>query len=252
MNWSLNKNKVLKLVEGIKLYQIGGIWGVNSYAQEGGSYGDILGSAYLRDEEGRIVVSTQGLPMKDPVRRTLGNIMPDWIGNLRSSLRYKNLSLAMLFDFRKGSSIYSLSHRYGVFSGVMEETAAGNIRETGIVFEGVTADGRANTVAVDPQLFYSTANITGINQFSTFDGSYIKFRELSLNYSIPASFLKRIGFIQAASIGIAGRNLAILKSNMPNGFDPEATSGGTDSGLGFEYGYIPTNRSFNFKLQVSF
>ncbi len=252
VNWSMNKNKVLKLVEGINLYQIGGIWGVNSYAQEGGSYGDILGSAYLRDGEGRIIVSDQGLPLKDPVRRTLGNIMPEWIGNLRSSLRYKNLSLAMLFDFRKGSNIYSLGHRFGVFSGVMEETAAGNIRETGIVFQGVTADGKANTVAVDPQLFYSTANITGINEFSTFDGSYVKFRELSLNYSIPAAFLKRVGFVQSASIGIAGRNLAILKSNMPKGFDPEVTSGGTDSGLGFEYGYIPTNRSFNFKLQVSF
>lgn len=252
LNWSKNTNKVLELAPGITLYQIGGIWGVNSYAQEGGAYGDILGSAFLRNDAGHIVVDSRGIPKKDPVRRTLGNIMPDWVANFRTGLRYKDLSMNILFDMRKGSSIYSLGHRYGTFSGVLAATAAGDVREKGIVFDGVTEDGKKNETATEAQLFYSTANITGINEFSTFDGTYIKLREVAFNYLIPARLVKKTQFLQSATVGIAGRNLAILKSNMPKGFDPEVTTGGTDSGLGFEYGYIPTSRVFNVKIQVSF
>ncbi len=252
LNWSKNTNKVIELAPGIMLYQIGGIWGVNSYAQQGGAYGDILGSAFLRNDAGSIVVNSQGIPLKDPDRQTLGNIMPDWVVNLRTGFRYQNLSLNILFDMRKGSSIYSLGHRYGSFSGILAETAAGDIREKGIVFDGVTQDGKPNETATEAQLFYSTANITGINEFSTFDGTYIKLREIAFNYAVPARLVKKTHFLHAASLGLSGRNLAILKSNMPKGFDPEVTTGGTDSGLGFEYGYIPTSRVFNFKIQVSF
>lgn len=251
-NWSQNKNKIVELTEGVTTYQIGGIWGVNSYAKVGGSYGDIIGSAFARDADGNIIVKSNGMPKKDPVNKKIGNIMPDWVANFNASLRYKKISVSMLFDMRKGSNMYSLGHRYGTFAGITAETAEGGIRENGIVFKGVTDDGKPNTVSVNPQLLYSTANLTGINEFSTFDGTYIKFRELAVNYRVDPKILSFTGFIKGATIGLAGRNLAILKSNMPKGFDPEVTSGGTDSGLGFEYGYIPTNRSYNIKLQINF
>ena len=252
MNWSANHSRILSLADGISLYQIGGIWGVNSYARENGAYGDILGSAFLRNARGEVVVDSDGFPVKDLERKVLGNIMPDWLANLYSSLSYRQWHFKVLFDMRKGSAIYSLGHRYGTFSGVLAETAAGGIRESGVVFPGVTEAGNPNTKAVDAQSFYSTANVTGINEFSTFDGSYIKLREISINYTVPDHLVARIGFIRAMTIGLSGRNLAILHSNMPDGFDPEVTAGGTDSGLGFEYGYIPTNRNINVKLQLAF
>lgn len=251
-NWSENRNRILELVDGVSTYQIGGIWGVNSYAKVGGSYGDIIGSSFLRDSEGNIIVDGKGLPKKDPVNKKIGNIMPDWLASFNASLRYKNIYINMLFDIRSGSNTYSLSHRYGSFSGVVAETARGHIREDGIIFKGVTEDGKPNTVSVSPQLLYSTANLTGINEYSTFDGTYIKFRDLSLNYRFTNEILKATRFLKSATLGFSVRNIAILKSNMPRGFDPEVTSGGTDSGLGFEYGYIPTNRSYNLKLQFTF
>lgn len=250
-NWSQNRNKIIALTDGVSTYQIGGIWGVNSYAKVGGSYGDIIGSSFLRDANGNIIVNSNGLPKKDPVNKKIGNIMPDWLANLNATFRYKNVFVNMLFDMRKGSNTYSLSERYGDFAGVTAETARGNIREDGIVFKGVTEDGKPNTVSVSPQLLYSTANLTGINEYNTYDGTYIKFRELSINYQFLQKTLSFTHFIKSATIGFGVRNLAILKSNMPKGFDPEVTSGGTDSGLGFEYGYIPTNRSYNFKLQIT-
>ena len=78
------------------------------------------------------------------------------------------------------------------------------------------------------------------------DGSYIKLRELSVGYQIPASLLSNI-FLQSARISVIGRNLAIFHKNIEH-VDPELSS----SSLGYNYGQLPSSRSIGFNLNVKF
>jgi hypothetical protein len=68
-------------------------------------------------------------------------------------------------------------------------------------------------------------------------------------YAIPEKFFAKSP-IRGISIGFVGRNLAILKKDVPN-IDPESanTSGNLQ---GIEGGAKPTERSMGFNVQVKF
>jgi hypothetical protein len=40
------------------------------------------------------------------------NITPDWVGGIRNSFGYKNISMSFLIDMQKGGDIFSLDHLY--------------------------------------------------------------------------------------------------------------------------------------------
>jgi hypothetical protein len=83
---------------------------------------------------------------------------------------------------------------------------------------------------------------------STFRTDFIKFREARLDYSLPASLIKKIG-LQRATIGIYGRDLYIW-SDWPM-FDPEfGTLSGTDIVQGFEIAQFPSTRSIGLNLVI--
>lgn len=83
---------------------------------------------------------------------------------------------------RKGSDIFLLSSWYGCMTGVMAETAGGNIREEGFIFPGVKEDGTVNDIQVDPQVYYKS-----VSSFEPyiFDARFLKLREWGITYSLP-------------------------------------------------------------------
>jgi hypothetical protein len=92
---------------------------------------------------------------------------------------------------------------------------------------------------------------------ATFDADFIKLREISLSYQLPA--MKSIG-IQNATIAVYSRNI-VLWTKAGIGIDPEtafqASSGVNKSGIQFKQGIERYNVSpwvipFGFKLNLSF
>jgi hypothetical protein len=79
-----------------------------------------------------------------------------------------------------------------------------------------------------------------------FDASYVKLREASIGYSIPAAFTNRIG-IAGLDLQIIGRNLA-LWTDMPH-IDPE-TAFDASNVQGLEFGQIPSARSIGININV--
>lgn len=249
LNWSTNKSKIVELYPGLESYTVGGIWGCNVLAKPGGSYGDIYHKPFARNDQGEMIIGANGVPKSAVSVGKLGSINPDWLAGLNTSFSYKNFTLGMLFDMRKGSDIFLLSYRYGCMTGVMSETAKGDMREKGMVFAGVKEDGTPNDINVSPQLYYKS-----VSSFEPyiFDASYLKLREMSLSYRVPKKILAKTKVVKDANISFIGRNLWLLYSNLPDGYDPEVSLGGSDAGQGIEYGYIPTSATYNFTLQISF
>jgi hypothetical protein len=79
-----------------------------------------------------------------------------------------------------------------------------------------------------------------------YDASFIKLREMSLSYRVPASFVNRLGF-SSMNVAVVGKNLW-MTSKIPH-VDPETTfTSGNMQGI--EFGQFPTARSIGFTVSV--
>ena len=226
---------------------LGGLWNVDVVAREGEAVGALYGPAFLRNDDGEIIYSN-GLPQRDPTFKILGNINADWTGGLNVNMSYKNLSLSTLIDVKKGGDIYSQTNSWGKLAGVLEETIQG--RETGIIGDGVLADGSPNNVVTTANSFFATAYSQNIAESSIYDASFVKWRELAISYRLPNKLIDNIG-IDQVSLGVTVRNLAILYKEVPH-IDPESAFNSGTGNQGLEYAQIPSTRSIGFNLNVKF
>lgn len=246
-NISKINNEVVSLADSVNSIAMGGTWAADLRVQKGEKYMALYGQDYVYHENGQRMVDENGNYMFTADRVYLGSALADWLGGFSTSFNYKNFSVGGLFDFQYGGVMHSTSLQWSKYSGMHPETVEYNgqkdIRENGMVLDGVKADGSANDVAVDPQTYYQTYwRRAAPNVYST---DFIKLRELRASYKLPSSISKRIG-VRDLSIGITGRNLAILSSDVPF-IDPQVTTSG-DNRQGLENAQVPATRSIGFNV----
>lgn len=219
----------------------------------GGAIGDIYGSGYLRSPDGQIVHDSKGLPLIDTENfKVLGSAVPDFKAGIQNQLTYDRFSLSFLFDGQKGGDIYSFSNSVLAGAGKLKSTLPG--RYEGIIGEGVVqnADGsyRKNDIVATPGDYYNQKYLRDNAEANIFDASYIKLREVTLDYRFTAKLLKNIG-AKSASLSIYGRDL-LLFTKFPL-YDPEiATLNRNRIEPGFETGQFPSTRSFGATIKASF
>ncbi|MGB5418270.1 SusC/RagA family TonB-linked outer membrane protein [Algibacter sp.] len=230
---------------------LGGLWNVDVIAQEGEAVGALYGPAFSRTDAGDIIY-VNGIAQIDPTNKVLGNINADWTGGLGINMSYKNLRMTTLFDVKQGGDIYSQTNSWGKLAGVLEETMAG--RETGVIGVGVMSDGNGgyveNNVVVPAQTHFGSTYSQNIAESSVYDASFVKWRELSLTYTLPAKLFTNIA-VDQISLGLTARNLAILYRKVPH-IDPESAFSSATGQQGLEYAQIPPTRSLGFSLNVKF
>jgi len=280
VNFAKNRNEVVKITEQLDAFVVDQArWASAAIiAQVGQPFGTIIGPALLRDEQGRIVHDNAGLPMRTAEDNVvLGATLPDWTGGLTNTFAFKGFELRATLDIRKGGDIYSMTNRQMYTNGSHIETEAGReswneyqqqyrafqdanpsatdaqIRAAvpqegrGFIGEGVNQNGEANTIPVNPANYWSA--YANSPEGFIYDGGYIKLRDIGLNYTFNKALFGRLP-IQSLTIGVIGRNLAILQKNVPN-IDPES-SYNNSNGQGFEYGSLPGRKRFGLNLAVRF
>lgn len=228
-------------------------------ARKGEPYGVIVGTDFQRDAQGNKLVDPTGFYIPTTEVKPLGSVLADFTGGVSTTLSWKGLSAYFLFDFQKGGHLFSLSNTWGKYSGTLKETAEGDIRENGIIVDGVTATqdpdgnwvstGQKNTVSIAAVDHYFNNQGYVIAAADVYDASFVKFREFRLLYDIPSKYLSKTP-IRGLTFGITGRNLAILKKNVPN-IDPESAVS-TSNVQGLEGGQLPTERSIGFNIAIRF
>jgi len=249
VNWSKNTNKVLSLYGGVQRIVVGSYWGVSVTADSGQPYGNLVGTMWMRDGQGHIIVdSTSGLPMRDSRQVVLGNYNPDWSGGITNTLTYKNLSLSFSFDGQLGGKVYSVTKWFGQYSGILQATLQGRENQWNdrfVVPNAVYESGKPDTTHVLAQDYWH--NTFYANEMGIVDASYLKLRELRLAYNMPSSVARLIGFSQA-TIALVGRNL-LLWAKQPT-IDPE-TAFDTGNRQGVENGQLPTARSLGLTVRAA-
>lgn len=247
-NFSTNKNKLNKLIEGVDRYVLTttNSGAVEVVAEVGGGYGDIYASTYKLDSQGRKIVDAQGRFIVSPDKKKVGNYQPDWIGGISNTITYKDFSLRFLVDARIGGKVYSGTDAGLDNSGVSKRTL--DYREEGIVIDGVKEDGTKNATAISAQEYWGS--YAGVAENYVFDQTNIRLRELSFIYEVPKSIFGK-SFIKGASVGVTGRNIFFIYKALDN-FDPEGSFSASNFAQGVLFYNMPTSRSLGFNVNVKF
>lgn len=249
LNWGMNRTKCVSLDKDIKRLTLGTLRTGSVVINEGGQYGDIVGKSYKRDEQGRIIVGDNGMPISES-GKVIGNMMPKWTGSIGNSVRWKDLTLSALIDVRYGGDFISNTDNYACQAGTSAKTLFGRENGEKIVVDGVTEAGKPNTVGVSAEDYWSTvAGPSGIIEEFLHKGTYVKMRELSLGYSLPNMWLKKTP-LKAVKVSLVGRDLFYFYKDAP--VNPEGAFSRSDYAQAFELGAMPPTRTFGFSLNVKF
>jgi outer membrane receptor protein involved in Fe transport len=204
----------------------------------------IMAYDYKYDENGRVVIGDNGVPVRGELT-PMGSALPKVYGGLNNSFNIRNFNVSFLFDYNFGAKVLSATNHYAIVRGLHQMTLEG--RETGIVADGVTSEGSPNTVNVPAYTYYPQL-ATNISRLSVFDADFIKLRQLIISYRLPSSLFTRLP-IEAVSVSAVGRNLATLLRRTEN-FDPEAGFSSDIRYAGVEGSQLPATRIYGFNLNV--
>ena len=246
--------------------------GVKVVAKVGENYGCIMGKDFLRNDNGDIIIDGKtGLPKMTHDLKVLGNATWDWTGGLTTNVRYKNFSMGAIFAVKVGADLYSMSARSAYSTGKHKETlegrdawyeseekrlAAGVTSKDwhptgGYVAKGVIEqpDGtfKPNDIFVSPQEYWTYVTTQTARPF-IYDNTYVKLREFTLSYAFPRRMLGKV--VNALSVSFVARNLFNLYKNVPN-IDPDSNYNNS-TGMGLEFGSLPSRRSFGLNVNLKF
>ena len=189
-----------------------------------GGFGTGLGTFQI--EQGKSATQIVGLDSTGKVVR-IGDASPDFQMYFSSDVTYKQFSLGFLWDWKHGGDILNLTQLlYDFGANTADWNSGGSAR--------FASFGRGNT------------------QPYVQDASYLKLREVTLAYTLPASVTEHLfGGVRLARLSFGGRNL--LRSTPYKGLDPEVSNFGNQAIIrNIDVAPFPPTRSFFFSVDLGF
>ncbi|MDP5169811.1 MAG: SusC/RagA family TonB-linked outer membrane protein, partial [Bacteroidia bacterium] len=285
VNWAKNVNTVVDLFGDQTNLQLSSVQGgITLNATEGESYGAIWGTNFVYDENDNPIVYphfNSGVRFRKTASpEVIGDINPDWRGGVMNTFSYKSLTFSFLVDMQMGGDFFSLDTWYGYATGIYDITAGTNatggerraLPEDGggiylselpylkdmktVVQSGVDGNGvPISDGTVNEEAFYvsdvynSLGYVYAPNALHVYDASFVKLREITLNYSLPTSIVSKTA-LTSIDVSVFGRNLWIIYKNAPY-TDPES---GLSAGnvQGYQSGAYPAVREVGFNIGLKF
>lgn len=234
-NFSLNRNRVERLA-GAAFTE-----GYNNRVQEGHALGVWRLADFVYDEDGRVSVDADGLPVVDTNNpKIVGDPNPDFQASLRNELRLgQNLTASVLLDGIFGHDVWNQTVR------IMDLFLAGPMYDKQLRSDEITLGGRTFVVTDAFRRRYAQATAAYLE-----DGSFVKLREVSLSYRVPESLVQGLG-VGSLTLDVAGRNLFMISDY--TGYDPETNMFGTSTvARGTDFATYPNPRTFSFGVRAGF
>lgn len=253
-NFSKIDNYVDELAPGVNSIFLGGFTEPQVRAGIGYKFPVIYGVSYLRNEAGQIVVDEDGFPQPGEEMK-IGTVSPDFLLGFNTSFEVYKLKLSAVIDWKQGGQMYSgtmgLLNMYGASQKSADYRKMDSFvfgRES-VKVTGVDASGKKtyapNDIQIsgaDAQAFFSAED--NVSESMIFDNSFIKLREIAINY--PVYSKKGIN----VSLSAFARNIILWSSF--KGLDPEVTQGNSNMSGAFERFSLPGTSSYGFGLNLKF
>lgn len=223
---------------------------------------------YQTDNQGHIVMNN-GVPTYKPIQTLAGYTDPDWVWGFNTSLNYKKFTLNVALDGRVGGLAQSITEMYMWRSGnhpnsltearYLDATKPGtkNYLADGVkVVSGTITYDANNNVVSDTRVFapndvYTTykSYLEALHKGTAWGGApspadlysttFLKLREVSLSYDLPANWIKKIN-AKNISVSAVGQNLIYWAKQ----FKYSDIDGGTENFADPSLRYV----GFNVKL----
>ena len=166
----------------------------------------------------------------------IGNQRPKWTGGINTQVSWKDLTLSARFGYALGftaidyKTMWIMSCAQGTYN---------TIAETWDTFSAENPNGKYPTYVWADQL--GKRNYCRENSMFMYKGDYIAFRELSLGYNLPKSWVTKAG-LGSVMLSLTAQNLGYL-TEADHLFSPEQANNN---------GGYPLPRTFVFGVNVSF
>ncbi len=263
-NWSKNENLVTDLA-GTETIDLSGA-SVSSRAIVGQPLGVLFGTGSQTNDDGTFILDDNGFPQTTPSPIILGDPNPDWRGGLGIRANFRGIILNALVEHSQGGSFsprtLHVLNRFGTTAiTANREVLTQDLINYGgdLIPAGTTVRGNIQDFGGGPVLLDESWYRTGIgggfgdNQaynFSIFDATFTRFRELSVGYSLTSGdFLKRTK-LGSITFLASGRNL-VLWDEIP-GVDPEINQTGVSNAIGLDYFTNPSTSSYVFSISINY
>jgi len=201
---------------------------------------------YVQNEEGYFVprsawrtINERPIKFADSTGNTLfqiADVNPDFNLNFNTQLNWKKLSVTAVVNWVKGGQIYNYTRQWPFFDQ----------RDPAFDQRGKPENEKK------PTTYYATFyNNFDANEYFVENGTYVRLRELAVNYEIPRVIVKRFGLSEgrSARLGVVGRNL--FTSTKYSGYDPDVSGGGSNPfAYRVDYFTYPIFRTFTFMLEL--
>ncbi len=201
---TLNRSEVTSLPDGIEFFDI-----------TNAGFGAGLGA--YRIEPGKSatqIVASAGDLGVIPV----GNGEPDFRVGWSNKVEWKDLTFTALLDWQQGSDVVNLTRLLYDANQVSEDFNSGGSERIGAFGGG------------DARPYIE-------------DASFLKLREVSVNYKLPKSVVEQFGPVKYLGVGLSGRDLLTFTNY--SGLDPEVSNfGGQPIGRNYDVGPYPPSRSY--------
>lgn len=214
-------------------YQTDGIWQTQeeidnaSVVQEGAQPGDLR---YV-DQNGDGVISFND----DSDKTFLGSPIPDFVFGLNLRTTYKGFDLSANIFSAVGQEIIRNYERQQPYANQLNYIIG---RWTG---EGTSDDVPRQTIDLNRNSEFS--------DFFVEDGSFIRFRNVQLGYTLPESLTEKA---RAKSIRIYVSANNLLTFTNYQGYDPEIGSTSGPLNAGVDYGFYPQARTYMGGINIKF
>lgn len=258
-NWNINTNYTKYRTTVIDLgpefdadtyFVYGGFVDLGNAAIEGQPFSTIVGSAVARNEDGELLVDSNGIYIQETGLSIIGDATPDFIVNASNSFSYRGFNLNFLLSYQHGGDVYSQTVAGYLLRGITSDT---DDRLNTFIAPGVQEDGTPNDIQINASSHYFDNLGYGANELNIYDGSVIRLNEISLGYDFPKRYIERTPF-GAVSLTLAGYNLYYNAINTPEGtnFDPNVVGTGVGNTRGFDFFNGPSGKRYGFTIKATF
>lgn len=260
INFHTNENEIVELDPDNpnRVIDKGSSEGYKTILRQGGSYGDLYGFKFKRNDQGQIMLSEEtGRPLRtdrkfDPEKGWdygyLGNLTPDFSLGWNNSVQIDRISISALITGKFGGK--AVSQTEAMLDGWGVSQRSGDGRDNG----GVAIDAIQGTTPVSTISAFDlyaegggTGGRNGIIEPYVYDRTNVRLSQLSVAYDFNLSNNK---FLKAATISLVGQNLFIFYKDAP--FDPELAMNTSSNSQSLDNFNVPATRTYGFNLKVTF
>lgn len=174
-------------------------------------------------------------------RMILGSPHPQWVGGLTNTLIVGNFDASILFQGVYGNDIYEVG---GSFYAANADWFDNGTKKQ---MNRWQVPGDETDV---PQARFGAGNGTQASSRYLSDGTYLRFKTLSVGYSLPSTILDRFK-VSSLRIYFTGQNLLTFTNY--SGWDPEVNTDYLDSFyMGNDFYSAPQAKTFSMGINVGF